>query len=55
LFHAGAKVNGIHACATVECLVKSLSESFMNGYLSALGLKDESLLQTAPATQVLED
>lgn len=43
------------ACATVECLVKSLSESFMNGYLSALGLKDESLLQTAQSTQVLED
>lgn len=29
---------------TVECLVKSLSESFMNGYLSALGLRDENLL-----------
>lgn len=38
------------AAATVECLVKSLSESFMNGYLSALGLKDESLLPTSPTS-----
>lgn len=37
------------ASATVECLVRSLSESFMNGYLSALGLKDETLLPTSPA------
>ena len=27
----------------VESLVKSLTESFVNGYLTALGLKDESL------------
>ena len=29
----------------VESLVKSLTESFVNGYLTALGLKDESLFQ----------
>jgi hypothetical protein len=31
----------------IEGLVKSLSESFMNGYLTALGLKDDSLFKTA--------
>ncbi len=30
----------------VESLVKSLTESFVNGYLTALGLKNESLFQT---------
>lgn len=30
---------------TVEGLVKSLTESFVNGYLTALGLKSESLFQ----------
>ena len=30
---------------TVESLVKSLTESFVNGYLTALGLKDEGLFQ----------
>jgi len=34
------------ASDTVESLVKSLTESFVNGYLTALGLKDESLFQT---------
>ena len=29
----------------METLVKSLTESFMNGYLTALGLKDEGLFQ----------
>lgn len=31
----------------IEGLVKSLSESFMNGYLTALGLKDDSLFKSA--------
>lgn len=31
----------------VESLVKSLTESFMSGYLSAIGLKDDSLFQAA--------
>lgn len=30
---------------TVESLVKSLTESFVSGYLTALGLKDEGLFQ----------
>ena len=30
----------------IEGLVKSLSDSFMNGYLSALGLKEEGLFKT---------
>lgn len=30
----------------IEGLVKSLSESFMNGYLTALGLKGEGLFKT---------
>jgi 2',3'-cyclic-nucleotide 2'-phosphodiesterase (5'-nucleotidase family) len=42
------------AAATVECLVRSLSESFVNGYLSALGLKDESILPTSPSAASIE-
>ena len=45
------QLNTKDASATVECLVKSLSISFMNGYLSALGLKDEALLPSVPATE----
>ena len=33
--------------ATMESLVKSMTESFMNGYLATLGLKDEALFKTA--------
>ena len=32
---------------TLESLVKSLTESFMSGYLTALGLKDEGLFSAA--------
>ena len=32
--------------SAVESLVKSLTESFVNGYLTALGLKDENLFQS---------
>lgn len=31
----------------IEGLIKSLSESFMNGYLTALGLKEDNLFQSA--------
>lgn len=31
----------------VESLVKSLTESFMSGYLTAIGLKDDSIFQAA--------
>lgn len=31
----------------IEGLVKSLSESFMNGYLTALGLKEDNLFKSA--------
>lgn len=32
----------------VEGLVKSMTESFMNGYLTALGLKEDNLFKSAP-------
>ena len=35
----------------LQGLVKSITESFMNGYLSALGLKDESLFQSSRKTK----
>ncbi len=31
----------------IEGLIKSMSESFMNGYLTALGLKEDNLFQSA--------
>lgn len=35
----------------IEGLVKSLSESFMNGYLTALGLKEDNLFKSATQTK----
>lgn len=36
-----------NANEAIEGLVKSISESFMNGYLTALGLKEENLFKAA--------
>lgn len=41
------ELKGKDTPATLESLVKSLTESFMSGYLTSLGLKDESLFQAA--------
>lgn len=39
------ELKGEDSNGVMEGLVKSLTESFMNGYLTALGLKDESLFK----------
>lgn len=42
------RLNTKDATDTVNSLVKSMSGSFINGYLTAIGLKDENIFPSSP-------